>query len=278
MAAVLTYLGMADSAVRKANPSPGEVTVASYVDAGGVHTWYDEHGTGRPLVLLHGGFSDASEFGANIPALAERFRVLTPERRGHGHTPDITGPISYDLMAADTAVFLDTLGIAQAHLVGHSDGANVALLIALTRPDLADRLVLISGNFHYDGLVTGLDLDELAANPYLADAYAAVSPDGRDHFPVVAAKIARMVSAEPALGTGDLARVAARTLVMAGDDDAVSAEHTLALYRGIPDSELAIIPGTSHALIVEKPGLCNQIILDFLTTDPVPTFMPVRRA
>jgi hypothetical protein len=68
----------------------------SYVDAGGVHTWYDDYGTGRALVLLHGGFSDASEFGANIPALAERFRVLTPERRGHGHTPDIAGPISYD--------------------------------------------------------------------------------------------------------------------------------------------------------------------------------------
>lgn len=250
----------------------------SYVDAGGVHTWYGEHGTGRPLVLLHGGLADASEFGANIPALAARFRVLTPERRGHGHTPDVAGPISYDLMAADTTAFLDTLGIGRAHLVGHSDGANVALLVALSRPDLVDRLVLISGNFHHDGLLTGLDLDELPANAYLADAYAQVSPDGRDHFPVVAAKIVRMASAEPTLSTGDLARVAARTLVMAGDDDAISAEHTLALYRGIPESELAIVPGTSHALVVEKPGLCNQIILDFLISDPALTFMPIRRA
>lgn len=249
----------------------------SYVDAGGVHTWYAEHGAGDPLVLLHGGFADASEFGATIPDLAARFRVLTPERRGHGHTPDVAGPISYQLMAQDTAAFLDKLGITRAHLVGHSDGANVALLLALARPDLAGRLVLISGNFHHDGLVTGVDLDEIASNAYLAQAYAEVSPDGPDHFPVVAAKIVRMISEEPTLTAADLARVTSRTLVMAGDDDAIAAEHTVALYRGIPDSELAVIPGTSHALIIEKPGLCNQIILDFLTGEPVPTFMPIRR-
>ncbi|MGD0703057.1 MAG: alpha/beta hydrolase [Trebonia sp.] len=250
----------------------------SYLDVAGVQTWYAEHGSGDPLVLLHGGFSDASEFGGMTPALAGRFRVLTPERRGHGHTPDVTGPISYELMAADTVAFLDKLKIGRSHLVGHSDGANVALLVALSRPDLVDRLVLISGNFHHDGLVADLDLNELAANDYLADAYGQISPDGRGHFPVIAAKIFRMATTEPTLDPADLAKVAARTLVMAGDDDMVSAEHTLLLYRGITDSELAVVPGTSHALIIEKPGLCNQIILDFLTKDPAPTFMPIRRS
>ena len=248
----------------------------TYVDAGGVHTWYDEHGAGDPLVLLHGGFADASEFGANIPALAARFRVLTPERRGHGHTADVAGPITYQLMADDTAAFLDTLGIGRAHLVGHSDGANVALLVALARPDLVSRMVLISGNFHHDGLISGLDLATCRPTPTWP-TLRQVSPDGRDHFPVVAAKIVRMASTEPTLTTADLARVTARTLVMAGDDDAIAPEHTLALYRGIPDSELAVIPGTSHALIIEKPGLCNEIILDFLTREPVPTYMPIRR-
>jgi pimeloyl-ACP methyl ester carboxylesterase len=250
----------------------------SYVDVEGVQTWYQDHGTGDPLVLLHGGFSDASEFGGTTPALAERFHVFTPERRGHGHTPDVPGPISYELMAADTVAFLDQLKISRSHLVGHSDGANVALLVALTRPDLVDRLVLISGNFHHDGLVAGLDLGDLAANEYLADVYGQISPDGRDHFPVIAEKILRMATTEPTLNAADLAKVPARTLVMAGDDDMVSAEHTLLLYRGIPDSELAIVPGTSHALIIEKPDLCNRIILDFLTKDPTPTFMPIRRA
>ena len=92
----------------------------SYADVGGVHTWYAEHGAGDPLLLLHGAFTDASEFGATLPALVEPFHVFAPERRGHGHTPDVPGPISYDLMAADTAAFMDELTIGRAHLVGHS--------------------------------------------------------------------------------------------------------------------------------------------------------------
>jgi pimeloyl-ACP methyl ester carboxylesterase len=250
----------------------------AYADAGGVHTWYAEHGSGRPLLLLHGAFTDASEFGATVPALAQHFRVLTPERRGHGHTPDVDGPISYDLMARDTVAFMEKLAIGRACLAGHSDGANVALLVALTRPDLVDRLVLISGNFHHDGLLPAFDAGELADNEYLRAAYGQVSPDGPDHYPVVAAKLARMIASEPTLTTDDLARVPARALIMAGDDDAIAAEHTLALYRAIPDSELAVVPGTSHVLIMEKPELCNRIMIDFLTTDPVTTFMPIRRA
>jgi pimeloyl-ACP methyl ester carboxylesterase len=95
---------------------------------------------------------------------------------------------------------------------------------------------------------------------------------------VVAAKLARMIATEPTLTTDDVARVSARALIMAGDDDAIAAEHTLALYSAIPDSELAVVPGTSHTLILEKPELCNRIMIDFLTTDPVTTFMPIRRA
>jgi pimeloyl-ACP methyl ester carboxylesterase len=249
----------------------------AYVDAGGVHTWYAEYGSGKPLLLLHGALTDASEFGATTPALAQHFRVVTPERRGHGHTADVDGPISYDGMAQDTIAFIESLSLGRAHLVGHSDGANVALLAALARPDLVDRLILISGNFHHDGLLSALDGEELAGNEFLIAAYGQVSPDGREHFPAVVAKIARMIASEPTLTADELGQVSRRTLVMAGDDDAIAAEHTLALYRSIPGAELAIVPGTSHALIMEKPALCNQIMVDFLTTDPVPTFMPIRR-
>lgn len=249
----------------------------TYIEAGGVSTWYAEQGQGPPLVLLHGALTDASEFGATLPALIDKFRVLTPERRGHGHTPDVEGPITYEIMAADTVAFLEALELGPVHLVGHSDGANVALLVALARPDLIDRLVLISGNFHHDGLVGDLDLDELANNDFFRQAYGAVSPDGIDHFSAVLAKVATMVAEGPTLTVEDLAKMAARTLVMVGDDDAISPEHTLALYGAIPDAELAVVPGTSHALIVEKPDLCNHILVDFLTTDPVATFMPLRR-
>lgn len=250
--------------------------MANRVELAGVATWYDERGAGDPLVLLHGALADATSFGATEPALRPGFHVFLPERRGHGHTPDVEGPITYELMAADTVAFLETVVGGPAHLLGHSDGAIVALLVALRRPDLVRRLVLISSNFHHDGVLPDV-FDVGAIPPPLVDAYARISPDGRDHFPVVVGKIARMIATEPTLTPADLGGVRARTLVMAGDDDMVRAEHTLALYRGIPEAELAIVPGTSHTLIFEKPELCNRLILDFLTTDPRPTLMPVRR-
>lgn len=250
--------------------------MGQYAEVAGIKTWYEELGSGEPLLLMHGGMSDASAFALNAPQLAGSFHVYMPERRGHGHTPDVDGPISYAGMAEDTIAFLETVVGGPAHLVGHSDGANVALLAALSRPELVRQLVLISGNFHYDGLVPGvLDLERAAG--FLEDTYARVSPDGREHFPLFVAKLVRMVAEEPTLSTADLAPVRSRTLVMAGDDDAIKLSHTAALYESIPDSELAIVPGTSHLLTLEKPALVNQLILDFLSTGPVPTLVPVRR-
>lgn len=250
--------------------------MGQYTEVAGIKTWYEELGSGEPLLLMHGGLSDASAFAPNAPELAGSFHVYMPERRGHGHTPDVDGPISYAGMAGDTIAFLETVVGGPAHLVGHSDGANVALLAALRRPDLVRRLVLISGNFHHDGLVPGsVEIEQVA--DFLEDTYARVSPDGRGHFPVFVAKIARMAAEEPTLRPSDLAGVRSHTLVMAGDDDAIKLSHTAALYENIPDAELAIVPGTSHTLTLEKPALVNQLILDFLTNDPVPTLIPVRR-
>ncbi len=250
--------------------------MAGYVQVRGVRTWYEERGEGEPLVLFHGGMGDAGDFAANIDALAARFHILVPERRGHGHTADVDGPITYELMAQDMIAFLEGVVGEPAHLVGHSDGANVALLVARHRPDLARRLVSISGNFHHDGLIPGvIDADEAAE--FAVTAYSQVSPDGREHLPVVAGKLARMWAHEPTLTSEDLRGITAPTLVMAGDDDAVTLEHTIALYRGLPNSELAIVPGTSHLLIMEKPALCNTIIVDFLTGRVVPILFPIRR-
>ena len=250
--------------------------MAGYVQVEGVRTWYEERGEGVPLVLLHGGMGDARDFAANIEALAARFRVFVPEHRGHGHTADVDGPITYELMAQDTMAFLDDVVGGPAHLVGHSDGANVALLVARRRPNLARRVVSISGNFHHDGLIPGaIDVD--AADEFVGVAYGDVSPDGREHLPVLARKLARMWEEEPTLTPLDLSSITTPTLVMAGDDDAITLEHTVALYRGLPNSELAVVPGTSHLLIMEKPTLCNTLIIDFLTAGVVPTLLPIRR-
>jgi pimeloyl-ACP methyl ester carboxylesterase len=253
--------------------------MGQYVQAGGVRTWYDEHGTGDPLVLLHGGAVDSRFFEHNLPALAERFHVYTPERRGHGHTPDVEGPITYELMAQDTIAFLDTVVRGPSHLVGHSDGAVVAMLAAMHRPDLVRRLVLISGGFHHDGLLPGAD--QLEVDPiveFLGKSYGEVSPDGEEHFPVVVAKIARMAAEEPTLERSTLGAIRSRTLVMVADDDIMRLDHVLEMYEAIEDAELAVVPGTSHFLIQEKPALCNAIILDFLTNEPVQTVAPMRRA
>lgn len=252
--------------------------MAAYIDLDGVRTWYDEHGAGEALALLHPGSTDARAFGPNLDALAARFHVFTPERRGHGHTPDVAGPITFELMAQDTVAFLEQVVGGPAHLVGVSAGATVALYVALRRPDLVRRLALVAGVAHLDGWLPQAIDPELEPPAFMADSYAEISPDGPDHFAVVTAKLATMHTREPTLTEADLAAVESRTLVMAGDDDEVTLEHAIAMYRAVADAELAIVPGTSHGLLVEKPALCNRILLDFLSLEPVPTMAPIRRA
>lgn len=250
----------------------------TYVDLDGVRTWYDEKGTGDPVVLLHPGGADSRAFGPNRDAMAVRFRTFTPERRGHGHTPDVSGPITFELMAEDTIRFLETVVGGSARLVGYSDGAIVALLVARRRPDLVSHLVFVAGVFHYNGWLPGVIDPQHAPPPSMAASYGEVSPDGLDHFPVVVEKLARMHLTGPSLTADDLAGIECRTLVMLGDDDEVRLEHATTLYRGLPQAELAVVPGTSHGLLAEKPELCNKIISDFLSTEPVPTYAPIRRA
>src|SRR5882757_7557254 len=246
----------------------------------GAPLWWAEQGSGEPLVLLHGGLADARFFSRNVPALAERFHVYTPDARGHGHTPDQPGPFTPDLLARDTVAFLTTVVGGPAHLAGHSMGGCTALQVALSHPGLVRRLILISASVRpprpRDPESPWPGLNELVR--FLGPGYGEVSPDGEAHFPVVASKIVTMLTGAPALAQADLGGVSSRTLLMAGDEDAVSLDDTVALYNGIPDAELAIVPGTTHFLLREKPDLCNAIILDFLTGAPVPAVPPVRRA
>ena len=253
--------------------------MAQYVQTGPVSTWYDEHGSGEPLVLLHGGLVDARFFAPNIEPLAERFRVYTPERRGHGHTADVDGPITYQLMTDDTIAFLDQVIGGPADLVAHSDGAVIALMVAMQRPDLVRRLVLISGGYDKSGEAVPdmeFDVDQVVA--FLGSSYGEVSPDGEAHFPVVVAKIGEMMKAEPHLDRSQVATVRARTLVMFADDDLMTLAHAVDLFDALPNAELAVVPGTSHFLTQEKPHLVNALVLDFLTNEPVPTVAPIRRA
>jgi pimeloyl-ACP methyl ester carboxylesterase len=260
--------------------------MGDYVELPGVRTWYETDGAedAEPLLLLHGGLSTNETWGAQRADLAAVYRLFLPERRAHGRTPDVEGPLSYGDMADDTVDFIETIVKGPAHLVGWSDGGIVALLVALVRPDLVRKIVAIGANFRptpeilaEPAMLEHMADDSPAMAP-LRDLYAAASPDGPDHWPVVLSKLADMFAVEPALTTAELSRITAPTLILAGDDDMMTLEHTIDLYRAIPASELAIVPGTSHAVPMEKPALVNTLILDFLTKDPAPTMFPIRRA
>ena len=241
----------------------------SYVDAGGVSTYYESHGEGEPLLLLHGGLCTIETFFAQTPELAKRFRLILPERRGHGRTADVDGPITYEAMARDTVAFMAALGIESAHFVGYSDGANVGILVAMARPDLVRRFVSISGNFDCEGLTDEgrAFFESMQADtfiPMLADLYKKASPDGPDHWPVVFEKMRRMFLSEPKIRPTQLGSIKAPTLVMAADRDLMTLEHALALFQAIPNAQLCIVPGATHALLFEKPAVVNAAVLAFL--------------
>ena len=241
----------------------------TYVEVNGLSTWHEVRGKGQPVVLLHGAFAGASSWSAQAPALAESgYQVHVPERRGHAHTPDVPGPLTYGVMADDTAAYLDHVVGGPAHLVGWSDGAVVALLVAQRRPDLVDRLVLIGQYYNSSGKVPGGLTDQLIAGGdqvmgFLRAEYDQVSPNGPEHFPVVFAKTLRMLATEPELDLASLATVGAPTLVLQGDRDEVTLEHGAAVATALPHGRLAVLPGT-HALPVENPAVANALLVWFL--------------
>ena len=256
--------------------------MAGYLQVSNGSVWYDEQGRGDPLVLLHGGAVDARFFEHNVGPLAEHFRVITTDLWGHGRSADRDGRFSLDSFAADVAALIERVAGGPAHVLGHSIGAAVALILALQRPDLVRQLIQISGGFNTEAEIgtEGIPIDTMVESTvtFLGSTYGAVSPDGEAHFPVVVRKDFELSSREPRLSVDELGALTARSLVMYADDDITALEHALEFYRAIPAAELAIVPGTSHFLLQEKAALCNAIILDFLRNEPVTTVAPIRRA
>jgi pimeloyl-ACP methyl ester carboxylesterase len=240
----------------------------TYIDVAGARVWHEVSGQGAPLVLLHGAFAGASSFAAQTPALAEAgYRVHVPERRGHAHTPDVDGPLTYAVMAEDTIAYLQQVMDGPAHLVGWSDGAVVALLVAQRRPDLVDHMVLIGQYYNSSGKVPNTELDTFLGSPeamgYLRQEYDQISPDGPDHFAEVYAKTMHMIRTEPEIDLAALGSVTAPTLVLQGDRDEVTLQHSRAVVAALANARLAVLPGT-HGLPMESPGLVNALLISFL--------------
>lgn len=241
---------------------------AGYVDVAGIATWHEVAGQGPVVLLLHGAFTGASSWAAQARALARAgFRVHVPERRGHARTCDVDAAMSYGSMASETVAYLKEQVGAPAHLVGRSDGAVVALLVALQHPDLVERLVLIGKFYNSTGRVPDTDLERWLrteqAKVFLRQGYGAVSPDGPDHFPVVYEKTMAMVESGPEMNLDDLQRVSAPTLVLQADRDVVTLEHGAAVANALQHGRFAVLPG-SHSLTSELPGPVNALIAWFL--------------
>jgi pimeloyl-ACP methyl ester carboxylesterase len=264
------------------------------LDVLGHPTWYTVQGTGdETVLLLHGGLSNSDALLDSIGGLlGEGRRVAAFDRRGHGRTADTPEAFHYESMVDETIAVIEHIG-APLHIVGWSDGGIVGLLLALRRPELVGRLVVIGTNYHWNVLpgLTGESAgDGSVDDPSTAEAeddgivalmaasYAERSPDGPEHFAVVAAKGFHLFGIEPELTDDDLARVSVPVLVMVGDDDLVPLSHTAAFFAGLPEAQLAIVPGASHALPLEHPREVVGLIERFLGSDSPPvTMMPSAR-
>jgi pimeloyl-ACP methyl ester carboxylesterase len=240
-----------------------------YVEVAGVKTYYEVHGEGEPLLLLHGGLATLESLYGLVPGLMKRYEVWLPERRGHGRTYDAHGPYSYQQFAEDTAAFMAAVGLERAHLVGWSDGGIMGLYLAKDHPELLERMVTIGAGFHVCGYTYEFFNEAKAytpdnIDPLLADLLKETSPHGPEFFPEFLGKVQAMWLSQPTLLPGDLAAIATPTLAMLGEHDLVRREHGAEMAAALPQGQLAVVPGVSHYGPLERPELLLGIIYDFL--------------
>jgi pimeloyl-ACP methyl ester carboxylesterase len=243
--------------------------------------YHEIHGSGPPLVLLHGALSTIeTSFGTVLPQLAEGRQVIAIEQQAHGRTPDVDRPLSYAGMADDTVALLQRLEIERADFFGYSMGSGIALEIAIRHPEMVRKMVLASLTFNRDGFHPGTQEQIEDADPAALDgsafelAYAAVAPDPEGWRGLVA-KVNALDRDFAGWPPEEIAAIEAPTLVIVGDSDIVRPEHAVELFRlrgggvegdsnGLPDSELAILPGTSHLTIVERADWLASMVTRFL--------------
>ncbi|HMB91116.1 MAG TPA: alpha/beta hydrolase [Rhodothermales bacterium] len=253
----------------------------------GLEIYYEIHGTGQPLVLLHGAFSAiGTSFGTVLPALAESRQVVAFEMQAHGRTADIDRPLSYEDMADDVVAALRHLGIEQADVFGYSMGAGITLQVAIRHPEMVRKLVLASVTYRLDGLHPGLmdGLGEMTSDIMVGspwhEEYMRIAPRPED-FDTLFAKKTEMDRGIKDMAAETIQMIKAPTLLIIGDSDIIRLEHAVEMFRllgggimgdtpaGLPNSQLAILPGTSHVTLVQRAELLLAILPPFLDA-PMP--------
>jgi pimeloyl-ACP methyl ester carboxylesterase len=261
--------GFAQAQAGMATPVTDTTAQSGYAPINELQMYYEIHGSGEPLVLLHGAFGAIDLWGTILTTLAEHHQVIAVEFQGHGHTADIIDrPLDYEQLADDVAALLDHLAIAQADVVGYSMGGTTGLQLAIRHSQRVHKLVAVSPNYRSDGyypeLLAGLQqmtLETFVGTPEEA-AYLRHAPHPED-FSVLVEK-QKVLPREFAFPDEDVAAIAAPTLLIYGDSDVIRPEHAVALFRllgggvpsdltgSLPSSQLAILPGTTHRSIVNE--------------------------
>lgn len=251
-----------------------------YAAVNGLQMYYEVHGAGEPLALIHGGFGVVGMFAPLLPQLAEVRRVIVVELQGHGHTADVDRPLSFEGLADDVAALIHDLGLAQADVLGYSLGGGVALQTAVRHPDAVRKLVIVSAPCRSDGWYPAVLAGQRAVDADLAkswigspmqQAYAAVAPRPED-WPTLAAKTGQLLRREYDWSEA-VAALRAPVLIVMGDADSISPAHAVEFFRllggglrdggwdrsGLSRSRLAVLPATTHFDILFSPLLAPVV-------------------
>ncbi len=253
----------------------------NYADVNGIRLYYEIQGTGRPLILLHGGLGAIEMFGPNLPALAEGRRVIAVDLQGHGRTADIDRPLSVEFMADDIAALIRHLKLDRPDIMGFSLGGGVAVQTAIRHPEVVGKLVLVSTLFRRNGFYPDILAMQGQVNAGMAEAmkgtpmydlYFSVAPRTED-WPRLLDKIGELMKRDFDLSK-EIATITAPTLIVAGDADIFPPSHAVEFFgllgggkqdpgwdgSGRPSSQLAILPGLTHYNIAISPALASTVI------------------
>jgi pimeloyl-ACP methyl ester carboxylesterase len=234
----------------------------------GLHLYYEIHGSGRPVVLLHGGLMTIDlNWGPLLEPLASSRQVIAVELQGHGHTPDTGRPMTIDALAGDVVGLLDHLGIDSADLVGFSLGGLVAYAVALNSPSRVGKLIVASADPQRPPGRESVPLDDdrmptAADFQAMRDAYEAVAPDPTQ-FDELAARAPKMVHEFPGW-TDELRSLEAPTLLIFGDRDFSPLADVVETFDLLPNAQLAVLPGTTHVGVTRRPSVVLALITTFL--------------
>ena len=218
---------------------------------------YYEQGSGFPLILLHGNGEDMTYFAHQVDDFSQEFRVLAVDTRGHGRTPRGEAPFTIRQFAEDLKAFMDSHDIEKAHVLGFSDGGNIAMCFALKYPERVEKLILNGANLYPRGVKA------YAQIPITLGYYAAKMFSGKNTEAKRQAELLGLMVNDPYIKPRELAAITHPTLVIAGDRDLIKEKHTKLIYESLPNGQLAIVPG-SHAVAAENPEAFNEVVWRFL--------------